>query len=313
MKKRFYLLCVGCAMILTSCGGHAINTSSQIAGVDGVAPAYSSGVNYKSMAYNDMGLTEEVSVEQSVNNEQKLIRRVNIQLELESNVGLESNVAKIQELTVGTGGYVADVSLDNRDSWANGSILAKVPKDKVDGFLEQIKELGIKVTSISDTSEDVTMQYTDTATRLDVKRTSLEKYRQYLEKAESVEELLSIESRIDSIVVDIESFEQQLKVLDNQIDYTEVTININCKTSINRDSFWVRAGQRLKSIGYEVGDTVLDAFEWMINAIIVIIFTAIPVILGVRVFLFAIRGKGRVHPIKWLKARLKKKGKEDAE
>ena len=55
MKKRFYLLCVGCAMILTSCGGHAINTSSQIAGVDGVAPAYSSGVNYKSMAYNDMG------------------------------------------------------------------------------------------------------------------------------------------------------------------------------------------------------------------------------------------------------------------
>lgn len=312
VKRRFYLLCMGCVMVLTSCDGSEVNTSSQQMMSDNAL--YTTGANYKSEAYSTFDV-EDVSYESNagVNTEQKLIRRVNIKLELESNVNLESNTEKIQGLTAEVGGYVVDVSLDNRDTWANGSVLAKVPKDRVDGFLEQIKGLGIKVVSVSDTSEDVTMQYTDTATRLDVKRTSLEKYRQYLEKAESVEELLSIESRIDGIVADIESFEQQLKVLDNQIDYTEVRIDISCKTSISRDSFWVRAGQRFKSIGYEVGDTVLDAFEWMINAIIVIIFTSIPVVLGVRVFLFAVRGKRTLHPIRWVKKKLEKKGKEDAE
>lgn len=301
MKKKFYILCAAVSCCLTACGGsNPTSYMSETQSAGGIVyngsydamPAMSS-MKYESSEdydYNESGV------------EQKLIRRVSINLELESNLTLEENAEKIQQLVSVAGGYTANVSLDNRDSWANGRLELKVPKDKVDGFLSDVKALGIKVTSVSDSAEDVTMQYTDTQTRLEVQETALRKYKQYLDNAENIEEFLSIEQRIDSIVSEIESYKAKLRVMDNQIDYTEITVQINCKTSVNRDSFWVRAGERLKSIGYEVGDTFLDGFEWFVNALIVLLFVTPIGIVVVRIIRFAVKGKW-----KFKLPRLKKK------
>ncbi|MCM1440927.1 MAG: DUF4349 domain-containing protein [Roseburia sp.] len=298
MKKRFYTLCIGVSMLLTSCGGESTSAVSS-------EPMYN-GTYYDDYDYEmDYGVmqtanTSSYSSNQSTGtttkkfNEQKLIRRVSIDLELETNENLESNADKIQQLAVATGGYVANVSLDNRSTWANGQLTLRIPKEEVDGFLSDVRELGIKVTSVSDSSEDVTMQYTDTKTRLEVQEEALKKYRQYLENAVDVNELLSIETKIDNIISEIESYKAKLRVMDSQIDYTEVNVNISCKTSISRDSFWVKAGARLKNIGDEIGDTFLDGLEWMLNAFVVLIFV-IPVgFVVIRVFLFTIRGTWKI-------------------
>ena len=47
-----------------------------------------------------------------------------------------------------------------------------------------------------------------------------------LSTAENMEDLLSIESKLSDIRYEIESYESQLRLLDNQIDYSTVHVEI---------------------------------------------------------------------------------------
>ena len=50
---------------------------------------------------------------------------------------------------------------------------------------------------------------------------------QLLEKAETVADIIEIESRLSEVRYQIESMESQLRTIDNQVNYSTVYININ--------------------------------------------------------------------------------------
>ncbi len=134
-----------------------------------------------------------------------------------------------------------------------------------------------------------------------------DKKERYLEAAENVTELLEIEDRLNDTIEDIESSKAVLKSLDNRIDYTAISIYIGCKDITYKESYAQKVGDRMKEIFESCGDNLIDGFEWMLQALIVCLYSLPILFIVVRFFLFAINRK---HSIKGLFQRRKKRNEE---
>lgn len=83
------------------------------------------------------------------------------------------------------------------------------------------------IISATETSDDVTLQYVATESRLKVLQAEEERLLEFLSQAENVSEMLEIESRLTEIQAELESVTSQLKVHDNLVDYGTVTLRID--------------------------------------------------------------------------------------
>ena len=161
----------------------------------------------------------------------KLIKTVNIFAETED---FDTLVPGLQKQVEVLGGYIESISVydvnsyyveDQRVKQRCANLTARVPKEKLDGFLAQVGEQ-TNVTSRSENVEDVTLQYVDLESRKKALLTEQERLLELMEKAESVEDIIAIEGRLSEVRYQLESMESQLRTYDNQIDYSTVYLSI---------------------------------------------------------------------------------------
>ena len=95
----------------------------------------------------------------------------------------------------------------------------RIPKSKLDAFLGDVAE-NSNITSRSEQERDVTTSYVDLESHKKVLLTEQERLMTYLEQAESIEEMMTIESRLSDIRYQLESKESQLRTNDSQIEYS---------------------------------------------------------------------------------------------
>lgn len=161
----------------------------------------------------------------------KLIKTVNISAETED---FDTLVPSLQRQVETLGGYIESISVyDVRSYYVEdqhvkqrcANLTARVPKEKLDGFLTQVGEQ-TNVTSRSENVEDVTLQYVDLESHKKALLTEQERLLTLLEQAETVEDIIAIEGRLSEVRYQLESMESQLRTYDNQIDYSTVYLNI---------------------------------------------------------------------------------------
>lgn len=232
---------------------------------------------------------EESTAEQLA--ERKLIRTVSMSFSIPSSDGLADAVNSVSAEAEALGGYVEDNNSSYGD-YASGSMTLRVPSEKTDELIEKLKGSGMELKNISDSTEDVTLQYVDVESRLKVKQEMQKKYEEYLSSAANVEEVMSIEKELSAVTEDIESYQSQLNVLKNQVDYTSIHIYIDCKVSEESQGFLDAFADMLHNLGSELGETFIDAFSWFVNALVRLLFGIPILIIVVRAFMFAI---GKAH------------------
>lgn len=164
----------------------------------------------------------------------KLIRNITMQVETEEFGKMISGInARLTEL----GGYIeqsdiSGTSLNYRGEPVPryGSITARIPSDKLDRFVGAVSDSG-NVTNKSESTQDVTLQYSDVESRKKSLEIEQERIWQFLEKAESIDTVIALEQRLSDIRYQLESMESQLRLYDNQVDYSTVYLNISEVTS----------------------------------------------------------------------------------
>jgi hypothetical protein len=125
------------------------------------------------------------------------------------------------------------------------SYTIKVPGDSYEAMLAGLSVLG-KVTSRTETARDVTLDYYDLSGRLATKQDLLQTFRAYLGRAQTIEDIMSVETRIAELQAEIDWLGTELAELSNLVDYA--TINLS-----------LRGPQT--AAGYSLGDRVADLFE----------------------------------------------------
>lgn len=104
----------------------------------------------------------------------------------------------------------------------------EVPDAALDRFLDDIAKLG-DVTARSLNAQDVTDQVSDTQARLDNLLKLRERYRELLDRAESVSDMVEIERQLSQVQSQIDMYENRRQHLDRQVDYAQVSLTLEQK------------------------------------------------------------------------------------
>ena len=157
---------------------------------------------------------------QKVSDDRKIIRHADISLEVRS---VDSYIKSVRTSAENFGGYIAYESTSSSDDEKSSYLTVNVPADKLDSFLEYVETLGnITVRNVG--ADDVTDSYIDTQSRIKSLETELESLMKILEKAEDLDSIIKVQERISEVRADLESYKSQLKAMEGQITYSQVTL-----------------------------------------------------------------------------------------
>ncbi|WP_106096905.1 DUF4349 domain-containing protein [Pseudonocardia dioxanivorans] len=127
--------------------------------------------------------------------------------------------ADVRAAASSAGGYAAN----ERSASGRSDLVVKVPSAGLDAFLNRIGGLGT-VTDRSTTARDVTDQLVDTDARVASMRASVDRVRALLAQADSVSEIVSIESELTRRQADLDALERRLAALRTSTDLATIDV-----------------------------------------------------------------------------------------
>ena len=160
----------------------------------------------------------------------------------------------------------------------SASLTLRVPSDMLDGVLSGAGEWG-EVTREQTSAVDMTSTYTDNASRLESARAKKRQLDALYEKAETMEDIITLTDAIFDVQEEIEWLEGQNRRIDNQASMATLYVTINEKSSAvsAKQPFFTRLGRQLadgwENFGEFVSNAVLGltyALPWVAAAAAVI-------------------------------------------
>lgn|GEM_PF-1214100 len=257
--KRVIAVLISIAMLLSlsACGGGRSSQSQrkEMAAPSGATDAY----YYDGAAMEDAAAAEHEEAAAGNNStagsdagpnayqsaEVKLIRRASLRLETTE---FDAAVAGLEDLVNTLGGYLEDSSVNQGNygsSYRSASYTVRIPSKKYSDFLNRISDdKRCHLVNKSESTEDVGQQYFDTETRLKTLRTKLDRLQTLLQKAEKMEDIISLEDAISDTEYQIDRYSSTLKRYDSLIGYSTFSISISQVTNLS-DTDTIPYGERL--------------------------------------------------------------------
>nr|MBQ8252222.1 DUF4349 domain-containing protein [Lachnospiraceae bacterium] len=176
------------------------------------------------MADGSAGTGEELG--DTVASNRKLIRRVNLSAETQNFTELTAFIEnKVNEL----GGYMESSDVYGGsyeyDALRNAQYIVRVPVDKLDALVGAVSGQA-NITRKNESATDVTLSYVDTKSRKEAYEVEYERLMALLEKAEDIDTIVALESRLTSVRYEIQGLESQLRTYDNLVDYATINISV---------------------------------------------------------------------------------------
>lgn len=123
-------------------------------------------------------------------------------------------------------GYLASENQQNGTDRITNTIVIRVPATNLDRLIDSLQGQAAYLDYKFIDARDVTEEFVDTEARLKAKREVEQRYLSVLKQAASVEDILAVESRLGQIREEIEATEGRLRYLNDQVDYSTVTLDI---------------------------------------------------------------------------------------
>ncbi|MCR5221560.1 MAG: DUF4349 domain-containing protein [Lachnospiraceae bacterium] len=187
---------------------------------------YAAEEAYEEEAYDESAPQDaEIINENAQSSTRKLIKNVNLNVETEE---FDKFLANIEQKVNSLGGYIemseiSGRSLYNTSSNRHASITARVPNDKLDSFVSSVAEQS-NITNKTLSTEDVTLEYADTQAHIESLKSEQKRLNDLITKAEDLDTLLTLEARLTEVSYQIESYERQIRSMDNKVDYSTIYI-----------------------------------------------------------------------------------------
>lgn len=235
------------------------------------------------MGEAESSLTSSTSI-LPANSNRKMIRIVNLATETTEFDQLLTNIAAtITELN----GYIEQSDISGNSLYSGytnqryASLTLRIPANQLDSFVAQVSQQG-NITHKSESTQDVTLQYTDIESRKKALNVEQERLWELLAKAESIESIIALEQRLSEIRYQLETMESQLRTYDNQVDYSTVYLNVNevkIFTPTAPDSVSQRIQKGFSANLERVATGLVNFFVWFISSLPSIVLLALIVFL----------------------------------
>ena len=293
MKKYALVsLAIIICMMFTACGAASHSVMTESADDNGFF-YYSSKEEVKSEALYDGALNYGQNITaggtSSVISEEKLVYTSRVSLETEN---FDEASKTLHDTISALGGIIVNENASNLNTisysgYRRLDITVRIPQENYNTFLSGLSE-NYNVASVNNSVENMTEYYYDSNNRLKSYRIQEERLFAMLEKAESVKEMLEIESRLCDVQYQIESITNTLRTIDNDVKYATFYIYLNEVTKFTTPApktFGDRLTETLKDSAEtftEFAEGLLFGLIYFIPYLVIISVVAVIVIASVK-------------------------------
>ncbi len=172
-------------------------------GSDGVAPGEKPAASYANLADRQIVKTGEISVEVSA---------------------VSTAVGAVRAMALELGGYVGGSNSGGPDQAA--SLTLRIPAAQFDAAIGRLHEMDGKVLVEATREQDVTGQVVDLDARIRNLQASEAQYRALLQQATKIEDILTVQGRLDDVRGEIEQLQAQLDQLGNLAELATLTVTL---------------------------------------------------------------------------------------
>lgn len=289
MKKRKLLpvlLLLLLCLALCACGSSSGNSASgDMAIAD--APQQSSSFEYGGggpTSDGEIGFAPEEAPGSSGGayyDNTKIIRTADLSLQ---STQFDTSVEALNALVKAQGGYYESSDFTYGDYDGSGSRRAnftiRVPKENFDSFLSAIGDVA-HVVSRNAGIQDVGEAYYDAELHLQTLNTKHERLLALLEKAELMEDIISLESALSNVEYELQQYSSTLKRYDALIDFSTITVMLRevvrvSDTPAQTDPLFTRLGSAFSRGWSNFCDGLADFSLWAAyNFMGILIFLAV--------------------------------------
>jgi Domain of unknown function (DUF4349) len=217
-------------LALASCGSYetksddgGVSVGREPAGVDSPAGP---GPDLAQSSEGAAGITEDPAALGDFG--RKIVKTADLGLRSEE---VRESAAQAQQLAASAGGTVLSSQVYGSDDSVTADLVLSVPSEEFERVLDELRNLGEKVTTDSVSGQDVTEEYVDLKSRERNLRATEESLLRLYDRAENVEEALSIQRELTTVRGEIELVQGRIKYLDQRSAYSQITLNIQPVTS----------------------------------------------------------------------------------
>jgi hypothetical protein len=200
-----------------------VSVGRETAGVDSPAK---SGPDFAQSSGGAAGITEDPASLGDFG--RKVVKTADLGLRSEE---VRQSAARAQQVAATAGGTVLSSQVYRSDDSITANLVLSVPSEEFERVLDELRGLGEKVTTDSISGQDVTEEYVDLKSRERNLRATEESLLRLYDRAENVEEALSIQRELTTVRGEIELVQGRIKYLDQRSAYSQITLNIQPVTS----------------------------------------------------------------------------------
>lgn len=217
--------------------------------------------------------------------EKKIIRTASLTISTQT---FEDSLNALKTACEGQGGWIesATENVSSSSGLRTAYLTLRIPQDALDTYLAGTEELG-RITSRSESAQDVTASYQDTQTRLNTQLALMERLQALITESGDLSDLLALESQIADTQYQIDSLQSSLNATDRKVSYSTVSVTLREENTADLTDASVSFGERLSSavrIGLNtLADFLEDAAVFLVAAapfigIVAIAFVAVRII-----------------------------------
>ena len=294
MKKRWFgkgvtgLLVAGMVVSMAACGSaHKTASMDMMAVQNNGGEAYYDNAMEYDYAASDMEMPEAASdggifddftnkgtaedISQTAASHQKLIRTVSMDVETKE---FDSLMSAIQDKTGELGGYIENMDSYNGSRYSgnhnvrNATLQVRIPQNKLELFLSTVSDEA-NVVRRSENVTNVTLNYLDIQSHKESLQIEQERLLVLLERAEILEDIITLENRLSNVRYEIESMEKKLRSFDNQVEYSTVNLTVREVQELTvvveeEETTWQRITRGFRESLADIGNGFTELIIWFV-------------------------------------------------
>jgi hypothetical protein len=143
----------------------------------------------------------------------------------------DNAIDRLTQAAADAGGYI----ISNRvwfetaegENYKYATYTIRVPADQFENTLRRLRSLAVRVQDETASGQDVTDEYVDLESQLRNLQATQERIREFLAKAQTVEEALRVNDQLAAVEAQIEKVQGRMRYLSDRAAFSSIAINLN--------------------------------------------------------------------------------------
>ena len=217
--------------------------------------------------------------------QRKIILTASLQLVVQET---DKTVDRIRSLVSADGGYVVSANIWRDGETIRGNLQVRVPADKIDPFLADVKKLAVRVEREETGGQDVTEEYVDLQARLTNLQAAEKELRELMtsvrQKGGKAEDIMAVYNELVNVRGQIEQIQGRMQYIDRLSAMATVNLDLSEQMAAPIGQPGWQPGQTVRqalNALVQTGKFGVDVLIWVAFYLVPLLIAPVAVIVGV--------------------------------